>query len=176
MLPILLKGSREDLVLDDLYEPLEEHLADNLGSKLEKAWDEEVKKKRSKNQQPSLMAAGLNVFGKEIAFLGFLMLIFELLFKATAPIFIGGLITHYANPKDSNISEAYWYSAGIIACNFSNVISLHPLFLKYVACGMKIRISACSLIYRKSLKLSRTALINTTSGQVVNLLSNDVGR
>lgn len=176
VLPILLKGSKKELDLEDLYQPLKGQFADDLGSKLENAWQKEVKKKKSKNQQPSLTVAGLKVFGKEFASLGIFMFISEMLFKVSVPFLLGGIIEYYSNPNESSITEAYWYSAGIIACNFFSVISVHPLLLGYFTCGIKIRVSACSLIYRKSLKLSKTALINTTAGQVVNLLSNDVGR
>lgn len=117
-MPILLKGRKKVLELEDLYKPLNEHHADMLGTKLEEAWEEEVVKKRAKNQQPSLMSAGLKVFGFNIMFLGSLLLVFEMLFKVTMPIFLGGVVRYYANPEKSNISEAYWYSAGIIACSF----------------------------------------------------------
>lgn len=122
------------------------------------------------------MSAGLKVYGWTIMSMGTLLLIFEMLFKVTMPIFLGGIVRYYAAPEGSNISIAYWYSAGIIACSFLTVMSQHALMLSNLSCGMKIRIAACSMIYRKSLKLSKKALINTTSGQIVNLLSNDVGR
>lgn len=176
MLPILLKGRKKILGLEDLYKPLDDHLADGLGTRLENAWEEECKKKRSKNKKPSLMSAGLKVFGLKIAFLGFILLAVEMLFKVTMPIFLGGVVRYYANPERSNISDAYWYAGGIIACSFFSVLSQHSLMLTNLCLGMKIRVAACSMIYRKSLRLSKTALINTTSGQVVNLLSNDVGR
>ncbi|CAO1302137.1 unnamed protein product [Diamesa tonsa] len=176
VLPILLKGRKKQLGMEDLYKPLGEHKADLLGNKLEKAWQEECKKKKAKNQAPSLLSAGLSVFGWNIMLLGFLLFFMEMCLKVTQPIFLGKIIQYYANPEKSNISEAYLYSGAIILSSALNVMFTHPYMLSNLHCGMKLRVSACSMIYRKSLRLSKKAIIDTTSGQIVNLLSNDVGR
>lgn len=72
--------------------------------------------------------------------------------------------------------EAYFYASAVILTSALNVILMHPYMLSQLHLGMKMRVAMCSMIYRKALRLSKTALGETTAGQVVNLLSNDVGR
>lgn len=72
--------------------------------------------------------------------------------------------------------EAYFYATAVVLASAINVCFMHPYMLSQLHMGMKMRVAMCSMIYRKSLKLSRNALGETTVGQVVNLLSNDVGR
>lgn len=90
---------------------------------------------------------------------------------------LGRLILYYT-PNQAEISErdAYIYAAGVVICSLLNVFLIHPYMMGVLHMGMKLRVACCSLIYRKSLKLSKTALRETTVGQVVNLLSNDVNR
>lgn len=72
--------------------------------------------------------------------------------------------------------EAYFYASAVVLTSAVNVFLMHPYLLSQLHLGMKIRVAMCSMIYRKALRLSKTALGETTAGQVVNLLSNDVGR
>lgn len=178
VLPTLLKGRKKELGLEDLYQTLSHHRANNLGTKLEKAWENELQEKRNQNKPPSLLRAGLKVFLFQSMLMGFALLAIEMLFKVTSPLLLGGIVRYYAsgNNDENNISEAYIYAGFLIFCSYMNVVFAHGLMLAQLSLGMKMRISACSLIYRKSLRLSKSALINTTSGQVVNLLSNDVSR
>lgn len=91
------------------------------------------------------------------------------------PIFLGQMLRYY-NTTDVDQLHAYLYALGIILCSAVNVFIIHPYMMAILHMGMKIRIACCSLIYRKALKLTRTALGETTIGQAVNLLSNDVNR
>lgn len=93
------------------------------------------------------------------------------------PLAVGQLIDFF-RPNQTEITEtqAYLYAAGVVGCSLANVFVAHPYMMAILHMGMKLRVSCCSLIYRKALRLSKTALGQTTVGQVVNLLSNDVNR
>lgn len=97
--------------------------------------------------------------------------------RLAQPILLGFVISYYT-PGQTEVKEieVYLYAAGIILCSLVVVLMMHPYLMGVLHLGMKIRISCCSLIYRKALKLSNTAMGQTTVGQMVNLLSNDVSR
>lgn len=69
--------------------------------------------------------------------------------------------------------EAVCYAFAMVALNAVNMMTANQFLLGCSHLGMKIRVSLCSLIYRKTLKLSQTAV---RSAAVVNLISNDVNR
>lgn len=76
--------------------------------------------------------------------------------------------------------EAYWriiYDAALLVLFTAlAIVTSHPFFFQSYHIGMKCRIAACYMIYKKALRLSQSAMAETTIGQMVNLLSNDVNR
>ena len=82
----------------------------------------------------------------------------------------------YEGKWNSARNSIYYSAAGLCLTSFFNVILAHPYFMETCRVGMQVRIACCHLIYKKALKLSEAALRNTTVGQIVNLLSNDVMR
>ncbi|KPJ13631.1 putative multidrug resistance-associated protein lethal(2)03659 [Papilio machaon] len=97
--------------------------------------------------------------------------------KIAQPVFLGKLIDFYGREQTAiKPVDAYLYAGAVILCSALNVFVVHPYMMAILHMGMKFRVACCSLIYRKSLRLSKTALGETTVGQVVNLLSNDVNR
>ena len=72
--------------------------------------------------------------------------------------------------------EGYLYGSGVVLCAIAYTVLHHPYTFGLVRIGMRLRIACSSLLFRKSLKLSNSALARTTVGQMVNLLSNDVNR
>ena len=77
MFPIFKKSFKRELNEDDLFEPLDEHKASLLGTKLEQAWKEE----NVKHKQYGLHIALLKVFGSRFMLFGFLRLFDEVMME-----------------------------------------------------------------------------------------------
>ncbi|CAH0557333.1 unnamed protein product [Brassicogethes aeneus] len=170
---ILYKGCKKELDEDDLYKPLKEHESHKLGDRLEDFWKQE----KSTNKHPKLWRAIWNMFKKEIIGYGVLQFFLEFCLRLSQPLAIGQLMNYYQpNQISVTLNEAYMYAAFIVLTSFLGVLVSHCCLFGLQSLGMKIRIACCSLIYRKSLRLSKAALGKTTIGQMVNLLSNDVNR
>ena len=86
------------------------------------------------------------------------------------------MIEYFTPNSRVSLTEAYLYGAGVVAMAGLYTFTHHAYFFEVMHTGMKLRVACCSLLYRKALKLSNTALGQTTVGQMVNLLSNDVKR
>ncbi|KAK9869833.1 hypothetical protein WA026_003562 [Henosepilachna vigintioctopunctata] len=176
LIPTFIKGFKKDLTEADLTETLSEHKSKYLGDQLEKVWIVEQERAKRKGGTPSLRRALFKVFGLEFLLYGVVLALSETV-RILQPIMIGKLIDFYS-PSNTEITkdDAFIYAAGVVFCSLITVLVVHPYMLGVCHLGMKLRVACCSLIFRKSLRLSNTALGQTTVGQVVNLMSNDVNR
>lgn len=175
-LGIFKKGHKRDLEVTDLYSPLKEHSSSYLGDKISKSWEEELQRAQKLKRDPSLLRVIMRNFGPAIMSYGLILGILENVLKVLQPIFLGRLIEFFSDGSKVSTEDAYLFAAGVVVCSGITVFVIHPYMMAILHIGMKIRVACCSLIYRKALRLSKTALGQTTVGQVVNLLSNDVNR
>lgn len=82
----------------------------------------------------------------------------------------------YYNPTQTEINkaEAIIFASVIVVSSFLIEIIEHAYIIHFQKLSITTRIACASLIYRKSLKLSKSALNEITVGHIINLLSNDM--
>ncbi|XP_011877731.1 PREDICTED: probable multidrug resistance-associated protein lethal(2)03659 [Vollenhovia emeryi] len=187
ILRIFWVGYRRDLEVTDLYTPLKEHTSGILGVKIAKAWEKEYEAyqrrleqstksgSQKKVRQPSLTRVLIRCFGFHTMLYGIFMAVMEIVLRVAQPLLLGQML-RYFNTMEVDKLYAYLCAVGVIMCSALNVFVVHPYMMGILHMGMKVRVACCSLIYRKTLRMTRTALGETTIGQAVNLLSNDVNR
>uniref|UniRef100_A0A8D1GHM6 Cystic fibrosis transmembrane conductance regulator n=1 Tax=Sus scrofa TaxID=9823 RepID=A0A8D1GHM6_PIG len=143
-----------------------------------RCWDQEVSRAEKDAREPSLTKAIIKCYWKPYLVLG----IFTFLEEGTRivhPVLLGKIISYleYYDPSDSAaFREALAYAAGLSVCVLTWAFLHHLYFYHIQRVGMRLRVAVCHMIYRKALRLSNSATRETSTGQIVNLLSNDVNR
>ncbi|GAB0087983.1 hypothetical protein DMENIID0001_023560 [Sergentomyia squamirostris] len=143
------------------------------GDMMEVKWKEQVKKSKD---NPSLIKATVLTFWPEYGYLALLVFINETAIRLGQPLLLGRLLMYFRPNSQVTNQEALIYASGIAILNLVYAISVNQFLFDAFYYGMKVRVAMCSVIYRKALRLSRTALGDTAPGKIVNLLSNDVNR
>ncbi|XP_033865352.2 ATP-binding cassette sub-family C member 4-like isoform X1 [Acipenser ruthenus] len=176
--PLFRIGYKRKLEEDDMYKVLPEDRSERLGEELQWYWDKEVEQAKKDLRVPKLTKAIVKCYWKSYAVLGAFILFAETV-KVIQPVFLGKLIIFfetYNHDDREALYVAYGYAAGVSLSTFAFAVLHHLYFYHVQRAGMKIRVAMCHMIFKKALCLSNTALGKTTTGQIVNLLSNDVNK
>ncbi|XP_046412545.1 ATP-binding cassette sub-family C member 4 isoform X1 [Neodiprion fabricii] len=169
-------GRTHDLEVKDLYNALPEDHSAPLGDILEENWKNELKNAKEENRKPKLLQAIKKTFARSYYIYGIWILILSVFIRVAQPFVLGLLIAHFKPCSGSTSEEAYMYATAVVVLAWANAAISHHVNVGQLRVGMRVRIACSSLVYRKILRLSRCASNKTASGQVVNLLSNDVAR
>ncbi|NXC60954.1 MRP4 protein, partial [Aleadryas rufinucha] len=176
--PLFIIGHKRKLEEDDMYKVLPEDSSEKLGEELQWYWDKEVQKAKKRGKTPHLTKAIILCYWKSYLVFGIFTMIEETL-KIVQPIFLGKIINYFENYDSSDevaLNFAYCYAGALSVCTLILATMHHLYFYHVQRAGMKLRVAMCHMIYRKALRLSNVAMAQTTTGQIVNLLSNDVNK
>ncbi|XP_050504939.1 ATP-binding cassette sub-family C member 4-like [Diabrotica virgifera virgifera] len=170
------KGLSKTLEVDDLYNPLKIDRSQVLGDNLQRNWDKQLEEAKKTNSKPSLLKSIVMTFWLEYAWLGIYAITTDLVLRLIEPLILENLLDYFKPESQVSKNYALMYAGILVAMNILGVLIANQYYLEVLHSGMRIRASCCTVIYRKGLRTTKTALGETASGKLVNLLSNDVSR
>ncbi|XP_053479073.1 cystic fibrosis transmembrane conductance regulator [Ictalurus furcatus] len=170
--PIMRKGFRKKLKTSDVYQTPSQDAADVLAERLEKEWDREV---ISAKKKPSLLRALSRCFIRPFILFGILLYLGEAT-KTVQPQLLGRIIASFDPYHAPEREQGYFLALGLGLLFITRFLLLQPAMFGLHHLGMQIRIALFSLIYKKTLKLSSRVLDKISTGQLVSLMSANLGK
>jgi ATP-binding cassette, subfamily C (CFTR/MRP), member 4 len=167
--PMMKMGSKNVLEHNDLEPVPAKEQARILVDSLQRAWA-----KQAKTPNPSLWRALYESSRFEFwesGFFGFA----ESVTRITQPLLLGYLLRWLAKPS-REVGEGLGWAVGLMLVALVQIIVHHRLYYLTMMNGAKARIAISGVINRKLLKLNACSLMQTSSGNLINLVSNDVQR
>ncbi|CAG2103694.1 unnamed protein product, partial [Medioppia subpectinata] len=168
---LFIRAHKKDLEFSDLYRCPKSDETHLVRQKLQIKWDKQLRGKKS-----SLFWALFASYGPELIVLYIPDAIRELGLNLFQPYCIAYLVRYFNDDPNTSQWWAIWAAVGIVLAAIANMFITHLNSTHNSKVGVRIRAACCALIYRKSMRLSHSSLGQTTVGQILNIMSNDVNR
>ncbi|XP_032455224.1 multidrug resistance-associated protein 4-like isoform X1 [Nasonia vitripennis] len=170
---LFLHGRKHSIVESDLYDTLPEHLSETVCNELEKSWNEELSMAAAESEKPRFWNAIIRTYRQEL-FKWSLLSLACTIAKILVPLVLEQILLYFHPASTTSASEAYFYVTAMVFLLLTETITWwHTNNL--IVLGMKMRIACTSLVYRKMMRLSCSSIGGSSSGRIMNLMSNDVG-
>ncbi|XP_078361825.1 ATP-binding cassette sub-family C member 4-like [Oculina patagonica] len=170
-------GNERALEENDFLPLSEENVTCTLTKLLQTNWSKESTKCKGNGKRPKLWKSVLKMLsvkeGMIILFTGVLRVVAGLL----QPLFLGYLISSLISSPEPH--ENYYVYGCALSMGVSALIcclSMHHFYYTCELLSIRIRSSLKGLVYLKTLDISKHVLSKFTTGQVIDLVSNDVQR
>ncbi|KAF9688092.1 hypothetical protein SADUNF_Sadunf02G0161200 [Salix dunnii] len=166
MNPLLRKGYKSPLKIDDVPTLSMEHRAEKMSQLYESNWP----KPHEKSNHP-VRTTLLRSFWKEIAFTAFLAIL-RLCVMYVGPLLIQSFVDYTAGKRTSPF-EGYYLVLTLLVAKFLEVLTVHQFNFNSQKLGMLIRCALITSLYKKGLRLSCSARQAHGVGQIVNYMAVD---
>ncbi|XP_008214772.2 multidrug resistance-associated protein 4 [Nasonia vitripennis] len=172
---LFLYGRKHNIVVNDLYDALPEDLSEPLGNELEKSWEHELDEAKAEKRKPKLWNAIIKTYRLKFLTTSVILVIFSVA-SIMAPIVQQELLQHFFSSSTTSDTQAYLCATIMVCVILTQTFTFNHAFVGLSHLGMKARLACTSLIYKKIMRLSCHSTMGKTSGNIMNLMSNDVSK
>ncbi|XP_066139727.1 probable multidrug resistance-associated protein lethal(2)03659 [Euwallacea fornicatus] len=165
------KAFKRDLEEDDIYEVIDACKSELASNRFEKSWRKQV----ASEGKCSLCALLWQNFGTPFIFLTVIQFAFKIVNSIFEPLAVGKLVSYF-NPKTTlTFRDAVFYACLMIGLRFLHSLYMQNFSIYLGQLSINIRNTLCSLVYRKSLKMSPAAATEIGLGNIITVMTKDVG-